>query len=160
MNPSLIMSLMDIQKSWFVIIDCFTRFNSFLFYVLSRYSKLFIYKVGLSSYLLHSLLRICFPCFQSQCYIAPSNNENICIKIEYNKYKNNFEHLLTFHRFCRGLYQSTSTGFSSTFHGSPHLFRASMYGSGSNSSTVNTPGRFHVPSRTREVPIMAGTPVV
>ncbi len=49
----------------------------------------------MSSYLLHSLLRICFPCFQSQCYIAPSNNENICIKIEYNKYKNNFEHLLT-----------------------------------------------------------------
>ena len=36
-----------------------------------------------------------------------------------------------------------SGDFSSTTHGSPHLFKASIYGSGSNSSTLNTP--FAVP---------------
>lgn len=54
----------------------------------------------------------------------------------------------------------TSSGSSQTFHGSPHLFSASIYGSGSNSSTLNTPGFFHCPVTTIMEPIIAGTPVV
>ena len=54
----------------------------------------------------------------------------------------------------------TISGFSSTTHGSPHLFSASIYGSGSNSSTLNTPAPFQVPSTTIMEPIIAGTPVV
>ena len=57
-------------------------------------------------------------------------------------------------------YHSTVAGFSSTTQGSPYLFNISMYGSGSNSSTLKTPGFFHAPVRTSAVPIIAGTPVV
>ena len=35
-----------------------------------------------------------------------------------------------------------------------------MYGSGSNSSTVYTPGLFHLPVSSIAAPIIAGTPVV
>ena len=57
-------------------------------------------------------------------------------------------------------HQSTSTGSRSSCQGSPHWFRASMKGSGSNSSTLWTPGVFHLPVITIMAPIMAGTPVV
>ncbi len=57
-------------------------------------------------------------------------------------------------------FQSTRTGFSSTTQGRPYMFSASIKGSGSNSSTLNTPGFFHVPFITSMAPIMAGTPVV
>ena len=39
-------------------------------------------------------------------------------------------------RLCELSHSSTSVGFSSICQGRPHLFKASMYGSGSNSSTV------------------------
>ena len=58
------------------------------------------------------------------------------------------------------IFYFTISGFSSTTHGSPHLFSASIYGSGSNSSTLNTPAPFQVPSTTIMEPIIAGTPVV
>ena len=45
-------------------------------------------------------------------------------------------------------------------HGKPYLLRASINGSGSNSSTFHTPGRFHKPFKNIMAPIMAGTPVV
>ena len=45
-------------------------------------------------------------------------------------------------------------------HGSPHRFNASMNGSGSNSSTLNTPAAFHFPVSIIMAPIMVGTPVV
>ena len=57
-------------------------------------------------------------------------------------------------------HQSTSSGLKLSCHGSPHLFRASMNGSGSNSSMLYTPGFFQVPFITSMAPIMAGTPVV
>ena len=57
-------------------------------------------------------------------------------------------------------HQSTSTGWKSSVQGSPHLFRASMKGSGSNSSMLWTPGLFQVPVISIMAPIMAGTPVV
>ena len=59
---------------------------------------------------------------------------------------------------CR--HQSTNTGLWLSCHGSPHTFSASMNGSGSNSSTLNTPGRRHLPVITIIAPIIAGTPVV
>ena len=40
------------------------------------------------------------------------------------------------------------------------IVSASIYGSGSNSSTLNTPGFFHCPVTTIMEPIIAGTPVV
>ena len=60
----------------------------------------------------------------------------------------------------RCTHQSTSTGWKSSVQGSPHLFRASMKGSGSNSSMLWTPGLFQVPVISIMAPIMAGTPVV
>lgn len=44
--------------------------------------------------------------------------------------------------------------------GNPCLLSCSMNGSGSNSSTFQTPGRFHRPLQNIIAPIMAGTPVV
>ena len=58
------------------------------------------------------------------------------------------------------LYHSTSFGAKFSCHGRPHLFSASMNGSGSNSSILNTPGPFQVPFITSIAPIIAGTPVV
>ena len=55
---------------------------------------------------------------------------------------------------------STSTGLKFSIHGRPHLLRASMNGSGSNSSMLYTPGLFQVPFMMSMAPIMAGTPVV
>ena len=57
-------------------------------------------------------------------------------------------------------HQSTSTGARFSCHGRPQMFRASINGSGSNSSTLNTPGRRHFPVITIIAPIIAGTPVV
>ena len=54
----------------------------------------------------------------------------------------------------------TGSGFSSTTQGRPHLLRASIKGSGLNSSRLYTPGFFHWPVTTSMAPIMAGTPVV
>ena len=49
---------------------------------------------------------------------------------------------------------------NSSCHGSPIWLSFSMNGSGSNSSTLYTPGRFHLPVRNIIAPIAAGTPVV
>ena len=61
---------------------------------------------------------------------------------------------------CIRRHQSTSTGSWLSCHGSPHRFSASMNGSGSNSSTLKTPGFRHFPVMTIIAPIIAGTPVV
>ena len=61
---------------------------------------------------------------------------------------------------CQAPHQSTSSGSKLSFHGRPHLLRASMNGSGSNSSMFLTPGPFQVPFMMSIAPIMAGTPVV
>ena len=58
------------------------------------------------------------------------------------------------------LHQSTKTGLKSSCHGRPHLLSASINGSGSNSSTLNTPAPRHVPFISSIAPIIAGTPVV
>lgn len=50
--------------------------------------------------------------------------------------------------------------FSTTTHGSPCLFRASMNGSGSSCSMLYTPLPDHLPVTIIMAPIMAGTPVV
>ena len=57
-------------------------------------------------------------------------------------------------------HHSTKSGCSSTCHGKPFLFSSSMYGSGSNSSHVNTPSLSHLPVSSILAPIIAGTPVV
>ena len=49
---------------------------------------------------------------------------------------------------------------STTCQGRPCTFRASMKGSGSNSSKFHTPARFHRPWSIILAPIIAGTPVV
>ena len=56
--------------------------------------------------------------------------------------------------------QSTSTGLWLSLRGRPCLSRASRKGSGSNSSTVCTPGAVHLPVSSIMAPHMAGTPVV
>ncbi len=56
-------------------------------------------------------------------------------------------------------YNSRSTSCISC-QGSPWMFSCSMKGSGSNSSTLNTPGFFHRPVMNIMAPIIAGTPVV
>ena len=54
----------------------------------------------------------------------------------------------------------TSIGLKFSRQGRPHLFRASINGSGSNSSILYTPGLFHLPVSNIIAPIIAGTPVV
>ena len=49
---------------------------------------------------------------------------------------------------------------NSSFQGKPWMLSCSMNGSGSNSSTFHTPGRFQMPCTNIMAPIMAGTPVV
>ena len=60
----------------------------------------------------------------------------------------------------RARHQSTSSGEKLSCQGRPHLLRASMNGSGSNSSMFLTPGPFQVPFMMSIAPIIAGTPVV
>lgn len=55
---------------------------------------------------------------------------------------------------------SPNAYFSTTTHGNPCRFRASMNGSGSNCSMLNTPLPVHLPVTIIMAPIMAGTPVV
>jgi hypothetical protein len=59
----------------------------------------------------------------------------------------------------RRYYSSRSTLCSST-HGRPCILSCSIKGSGSNSSTLKTPGFFQIPLRYIIAPIDAGTPVV
>ena len=49
---------------------------------------------------------------------------------------------------------------NSSCHGRPCLLSCSMNGSGSNSSTFQTPGLRHRPLKNIIAPIIAGTPVV
>ncbi len=49
---------------------------------------------------------------------------------------------------------------NSSVHGRPRRPSSTMNGSGSKSSTLNTPAPFHVPVTSIMAPIMAGTPVV
>ena len=58
---------------------------------------------------------------------------------------------------CTLNYKSPS---NTSCQGSPCLFSCSINGSGLNSSTLFTPGRFHSPLKNIMAPIMAGTPVV
>ena len=60
---------------------------------------------------------------------------------------------------CYGNHSSKSTSCNSC-QGSPCLLSCSINGSGSNSSTLCTPGLLHLPVRNIIAPIMAGTPVV
>ena len=61
---------------------------------------------------------------------------------------------------CTRRHQSTNTGLWLSCHGKPQTLSASINGSGSNSSTLNTPGLRHFPVITIIAPIIAGTPVV
>src|SRR5690606_28648877 len=56
-------------------------------------------------------------------------------------------------------YNSRSTLWSS-FQGRPCLLSSAINGSGSNSSTLNTPGFFQSPFKYIIAPIIQGTPVV
>ncbi len=56
--------------------------------------------------------------------------------------------------------QSSRSRSKSSFHGSPCLLSCSMKGSGSNSSTLNTPGFFQIFCINIMAPMVAGTPVV
>ena len=63
-------------------------------------------------------------------------------------------------RAALGLHPSTSAGARFTRRGRPYRSSASRKGSGSNSSTVWTPGAAHWPVSSISAPHMAGTPVV
>ena len=56
--------------------------------------------------------------------------------------------------------QSSRSPSKISCQGSPCLLSSSMKGSGSNSSTFQTPGRFQRPSMNMRAPMQAGTPVV
>ena len=56
--------------------------------------------------------------------------------------------------------QSSRSPSKISCQGSPCLLSSSMKGSGSNSSTFQTPGRFQRPSMNMRAPMHAGTPVV
>ncbi len=60
---------------------------------------------------------------------------------------------------CLLAYSSRSQSCISC-HGRPCLLSSSMNGSGSNSSTLCTPGLFHSPRANIRAPMHAGTPVV
>ena len=62
--------------------------------------------------------------------------------------------------FIQLFHQSTSFGSWLSLRGRPYWSRASRNGSGSNSSTVYTPGLIHFPVSIISAPHIAGTPVV
>lgn len=63
------------------------------------------------------------------------------------------------HPELQSAYSSKSISNNSS-HGRPPLLSSAMNGSGSNCSTLNTPGCFHRPLQNIIAPMVAGTPVV
>lgn len=63
------------------------------------------------------------------------------------------------HPELQSAYSSKSISNNSS-HGRPPLLSSAMNGSGSNCSTLNTPGCFHKPLQNIIAPMVAGTPVV
>ena len=83
----------------------------------------------------------------------PAESGLRCFPLQARKGGTVLPHLVPVHYF-------TSAGSWDSLRGRPCLSRASRKGSGSNSSTVWTPGVVHLPVSSIRAPHMAGTPVV